>query len=97
VEKTRRVLRAAAVSSREQELEDAAAVVRHADKDLANAINQARPAVEHASDEDGAPALHYGSVDELESEYLRHVYRRHITGRGEHRVWAAEWWSATRP
>ncbi|MET3976572.1 hypothetical protein ABIE39_002880 [Cellulosimicrobium sp. 4261] len=25
-------------------------------------------------------------------EYLRNVYRRHIAGRGEHRVWAAEWW-----
>lgn len=94
VEKARRVLarRTAAVSARERELEDAVAVVHHADQDLAHAIDQARPAVEPAGDEDGAPALYYGSVDEFVREYLRNVYRRHIAGRGEHRVWAAEWW-----
>jgi hypothetical protein len=94
VEKARRVLarRTAGVSARERELEDAVAVVHHADQDLAHAIDQARPAVEHAGDEDGAPALYYGSVDEFVREYLRNVYRRHIAGRGEHRVWAAEWW-----
>ncbi|WP_454730409.1 DUF4913 domain-containing protein [Cellulosimicrobium protaetiae] len=94
VEKARRALarRTAAVSARERELEDAAAVVHHADQDLAGAINRARPvAVEQAGD-DGTPALYYGSVDEFVREYLRNVYRRHIAGRGEHRVWAAEWW-----
>lgn len=95
VEKARRALarRTAAVSARERGLEDAVAVVHHADQDLADAIDKARPvAVEQPANEDGAPALYYGSVDEFVREYLRHVYRRHIAGRGEHRVWAAEWW-----
>ena len=38
------------------------------------------------------PPLVYGSVDEFMREYLRHVYRRKIGGRGTGRVWAAEWW-----
>jgi hypothetical protein len=67
-------------------------VVHHADQDLAVAIDQARPAVGHASEEDGASALYCGSVDEFVREYLRNVHRRHIAGRGEHRVWAAQWW-----
>ncbi|MDF9878465.1 DUF4913 domain-containing protein [Cellulosimicrobium cellulans] len=95
VEKARRVLarRTAAVSTRQRELEDAAAAVHHADQNLADASDHARPiAVEQADHEDGAPTLYYGSVDEFVREYLRHAYRRHIAGRGEHRVWAAEWW-----
>lgn len=43
-------------------------------------------------DASGEPTLYYGSVDEFVREYLRLVYRRRIDGRGQHRVWAAEWW-----
>ena len=43
-------------------------------------------------DTSGEPTLYYGSVDEFVREYLRLVYRRRIDGRGQHRVWAAEWW-----
>jgi hypothetical protein len=41
---------------------------------------------------DAEPTLQFGSVDEFVREYLCNVYRRHIAGRGEHRVWAAAWW-----
>lgn len=40
----------------------------------------------------GGRRLYYGSVDEFVREYLRHVYKRRISGDGRTRVWAAEWW-----
>lgn len=46
----------------------------------------------NASPEELPPPLVYGSVDEFVREYLRHVYRRKIGGRGTGRVWAGEWW-----
>ena len=47
--------------------------------------------VDDAGDEP-VEALYYGSVDEFVREYLRLVYRRRVDGRGQHRVWAGEWW-----
>jgi hypothetical protein len=41
---------------------------------------------------DEAPTLYYGSVDQFVREYLIYVYRRRISGRGQGRVWAAQWW-----
>lgn len=38
------------------------------------------------------PALRYGSVNAFVRDYLRHVYKRRISGRGQGRVWAADWW-----
>lgn len=49
--------------------------------------------LEAADDETPAePALYFGSTDEFVREYLRHVYKRRISGNGTGRVWAARWW-----
>ena len=42
--------------------------------------------------DDDAPPLYFGSVDEFLRDYLRHVYRRRISGDGRTRVWASQWW-----
>lgn len=52
--------------------------------------NEAEPADDVAEPDE--PELYFGSVDEFVREYLRHVYRRRVDGRGTQRVWAAEWW-----
>jgi hypothetical protein len=41
-------------------------------------------------DEQAAPILRFGSVDEFVRDYLRNIYRRRIDGR--HRCWAGRWW-----
>lgn len=46
-----------------------------------------------AEEEEKAPELVYGSVDEFLREYLRHVYSRRIDGK--ERIWAARWWEYT--
>ena len=38
------------------------------------------------------PQLYYGNVDEFVREFLRHAYRREISGRSSP-YWSAEWWS----
>lgn len=45
------------------------------------------------SEEAQTPQLYFGSVDEFVREYLRDVYRRPISGRGNGNVWAARWWA----
>jgi len=44
------------------------------------------------ADPSDAPELYFGSTDEFVREYLRHVYKRRISGNGAGRVWAARWW-----
>jgi len=53
---------------------------------------EANEAEQAAGDEQAEATLYYGSVDEFVREYLRNVYRRRVDGRGQQRVWAAEWW-----
>ncbi|BDZ44019.1 hypothetical protein GCM10025865_33610 (plasmid) [Paraoerskovia sediminicola] len=54
----------------------------------AAALGEDSPA---GSDDEAAPRLHFGSVDEFVREHLRHVYKRRIDGR--HRCWAGQWWA----
>lgn len=49
---------------------------------------------DYSDEAEEASTLYYGSVDEFVREYLRHVYRRKIGGRGTGLRWAGEWWKS---